>query len=286
MAIDYLIGFPENVKITLGPTWSGNGNLNPSDILLLTRYQINDAGLSESYVYSEGGTNTANQTDNRLQWVPLYDGNQTSNNLYAPISAATGTGVGLWTEVGEAWVPGLRSNYEFLDLFNAVSDFVLNANPAFITALNPYYNPDIFSSLSAAAVGDLNVLDGETAVPDDGSIDFGSVEIDAETTKTLTLENVGDLPLSLESATFSGADAAKFSIAGDSDWNGGDPVELLGLGTTGLKIEVDTSEAGMFEAVLTITSDDADEGTYEIDLTIEVSPASLGTPSLLLMGVG
>jgi len=146
--------------------------------------------------------------------------------------------------------------------------------------------PKLDIDYTAADPGDLNVLDGVTSIADGGSIDFGSVDVDDETTKTLTIENLGDLPITLDSAAFSGADAAKFSIAGDSEWDGDADEEVAGGADVDLKIEVDTSEAGTFEATLTITSDDADEGTYEIDLTITVEAAGLGRPNLLLLGVG
>jgi len=123
---------------------------------------------------------------------------------------------------------------------------------------------------------EINVLDDATPVADGGSIDLGSVTVDDTLTKTLTIQNTGGLPLTLDSAAFSGVDADKFSIANDSEWDGDADEEVAGGADTSLKIEVDTSEAGTYEATLTITSDDADEGTYEIDLTVTVStPAEI-----------
>lgn len=123
------------------------------------------------------------------------------------------------------------------------------------------------------ACAEINVLDGETPVASGGSIELGTVNVGDSATKTLTIQNTDIGTLTLDSAAFSGAGAAKFSIAGDSAWDGDADEEIAGGADTSLKIEVDTSVAGTFNATLTITSDDADEGTYEIDLTIEVEAA-------------
>lgn len=128
---------------------------------------------------------------------------------------------------------------------------------------------------------EIAVYDGATPIADGGSLDLGSVAKDEALSKTLTIENTGDQTLTLTDAAFSGADAAKFSVAGDSTWDGTTDTPVAGGTDTSFKIEVDTSAAGTFSTTLTIASDDPDEGTYEIGLSVTVASDAVGRHSAL-----
>lgn len=281
--VDRLTGFPTVIKVVLGSDWSSvltpNG-LEPDDVLYLNyagAYRsVSGSGGTFGRSYTEDGTLDPNTDTNRIRLFPHIDTSSSDNagyNYGAVGSIDSLTERFRFSGARNFTTPSVMT-YPFLQVWSSPVSTTISGGASIFTS-NMTFKPGLFTAMSAAAVGDLNVLDGETPVSDGGSINFGNVEINSETTKTLTLENLGEVQLEVSGAVFSGADAGKFSIAGDSEWAGSD-LTMTGGSEIALTIEIDTSEPGPFEATLTISSDDADEGSYEIAFTITVVEEGVG----------
>jgi hypothetical protein len=120
--------------------------------------------------------------------------------------------------------------------------------------------------------GDLNVLEGAESIPDGSAAprDFGSVAVGAASPqKTFTIENLGDLTISITSI----AVPAGYDIDASSDLDGGADTIAGGADKT-LVVNLLTDTAGIFSGDITINSDDTDEGTYNFAITGAVATSA------------
>jgi len=164
------------------------------------------------------------------------------------------------------------------------NDFTLKAGSALIDAgadLSGSFTDDILGNTRPGgsdfdigafeyfAPAEINVLDGETPVADGETtpINFGSVVLDGSgVQKTFTVENLGDLTLTITSVTH----PAGYNIDGTSELLGNEATIAGGESKT-LIINQQTGEAGTFSGDITINSDDSDEAAFNFAVTGEVT---------------
>lgn len=125
--------------------------------------------------------------------------------------------------------------------------------------------------------GDLNVLDGVTSIADGQAtpVDFGSVEVDGTPPqKTFTIENLGDLTISITTITV----PTGYEIDAGSELDGG--ADTIAGGTSkDLVVNLLTASVGTKTGDITINSDDGDEGAYNFAVTGTVLNLNADTDS-------
>lgn len=135
-------------------------------------------------------------------------------------------------------------------------------------AMVNFNNGDYFSFSSSSTLPEINVTPGV--------IDF--VEVNTGSTspaQAVTIQNLGDVSLSLSSISLSGADAARFAISSN---NCGGSLAAGGSCTVNLTFTPTTT--GAKSALLVINSNDSDEGAVNVVLSgTTPDPASGGALS-------
>jgi hypothetical protein len=110
----------------------------------------------------------------------------------------------------------------------------------------PLPSPEI-----AAAVGGSDVVSG-------GTVDFGTAAPGSTVTRTITVRNTGNLPLSLATAATA---PAGFAITQPL------PALIAAGASADLIVAIDTSAAGAHSGALTIPNNDSDESSFTLNLT-------------------
>ncbi len=134
-----------------------------------------------------------------------------------------------------------------------------SAGAKFATLVIPSDDPDEATvSVSLTGVGLVPDID---VSPD--SIGFGGVAVSQNADDTVTIRNLGDADLLLETLSLTGVDTSEFSILApdpsDSTVAPGDSTEAV--------VRFSPSSAGAKFATLVIPSDDSDEATVSVSLT-------------------
>ena len=119
-------------------------------------------------------------------------------------------------------------------------------------------------------VGDSGpALDPADIVVDSTSIDFGSMQLGQNLTRTITITNAGDLDLGINSISISGTGAASFTE--------NNACTTISAGSTcSIELTYTASEEGTQEATLVINSTDGDTPSISVSLSgtaqLELSP--------------
>lgn len=134
-------GFPDAIEVTLGTAWTGQGGLDPTDVIVLYK-------VSGQTYYTEDGSNTAGPS-NRLKLLPqgLVSFNRAQATWYVANSSA-------WGVLGFASVSG--ATYTFLDVWSGTltgSWWNTGYGAGFLSQLTPAYNPEVFSLIREAVLG-------------------------------------------------------------------------------------------------------------------------------------
>ncbi len=127
----------------------------------------------------------------------------------------------------------------------------------------------VFNNLaSAAAVSEMNVTgngidiaagDNSPAVAD--NTDYGNVNTTQALTKTFRIHNSGPGNLMVNNVSFSGAQAADFSLAG-----GTFPMTIASNSSDSIRVTFTPAADGIRSAIMNIANNDYDESTYSIAL--------------------
>ncbi len=118
-----------------------------------------------------------------------------------------------------------------------------------------FNNGDYFTFSSSSTLPEINVTPT--------TIDFGTVNTGSTSpAQAVTIQNQGDVSLSISSIALSGADAARFAISSN---NCGSSVSAGGSCT--VQLTFTPTAAGSRSALLVITSNDSDESTVNVALT-------------------
>jgi len=110
------------------------------------------------------------------------------------------------------------------------------------------------------------------SVPDNGTVNWGVVNVGSSSTKTFTIRNSGTNPLLGLSITKSGTHAARYSVSGLSTGS------LNPGSSTTFDVTFSPTQSGGATALIRILSNDANESPYEINLT--GTGAGGGTPEI------
>jgi len=155
-----LVNYPDQIEVTLGRAWTGKNGLSANDVIVLEKVDGENA-------WSESGGSTVNTTTNRLKlgafhyedagWVDVDESVSVYNDDfgYAEIcyiedsDSSPGGAYDSELEFKQLW---LRT-----DVNSPMEDFEDLELAGFLDW--PYsYNNEIFSSMDAAACGEVNLI--------------------------------------------------------------------------------------------------------------------------------
>ncbi len=105
----------------------------------------------------------------------------------------------------------------------------------------------------------VTIIDGDTTPDSADDTDFGSVFADAgNLVRTFTIQNMGNVVLTLGTVTVTGAEAADFTVTSAPT----SPVAANG-GSTTFQVTFDPMAPGLRSATLSFTTDDSAVGTFD-----------------------
>lgn len=141
-----------------------------------------------------------------------------------------------------------------------------------------FFNPDTYNSAPEIAVKGNNVAvaDGSMIPATTNNTHFGNVYTGATATKTFVVKNTGAGNLAVSGVTFSGTDAAEFTLVGAPTF----PVSIAANDSLVLTTRFAPMAAGTLNAVMTITNTDVTEGFYDFAL----SGVSVDSPEISVSG--
>ncbi|MCB0188444.1 MAG: choice-of-anchor D domain-containing protein, partial [Caldilineaceae bacterium] len=207
----------------------------------------NNAATTLSANY-DGGTN------NRLArvWKVAETGTVGPVKLILPRSVAPGTGLrSLLVHAGDPTFGTVDRAY------------ALTVSGGNYEVMVDFNDGDYFTFASTTAAPEIDVAPG--------SIDFGTVETGSTSpAQAVTIQNLGDVSLSISAISLSGADAGQFAISSNDC---GASVSA-GASCT-VQLTFSPTASGSRSALLVISSDDSDEGTINVAL-IGATPGSSG----------
>ena len=107
----------------------------------------------------------------------------------------------------------------------------------------------------------VSIIDGDaTPIPTDWT-DFGSMETSTGTiTKTYTIQNTGNILLTIGAITISGVNASDFTLATSPS------ASIVAGGSTTFSVRFDPNSLGLKTAAISIVNDDANENPYNFSI--------------------
>lgn len=120
---------------------------------------------------------------------------------------------------------------------------------------------DISITAGVSAAQDINVKYNTTSILSGGTTPIFGSAVGTPIPLNFTVENTGLATLNVSAISFTGANAADFSVTSPST-----PFSVNGTSNTPLVLSFNPSAAGTRVADMIITSDDSDEGSYVIQL--------------------
>ena len=117
--------------------------------------------------------------------------------------------------------------------------------------------------------GEIEILDGNTSLTDGNTtpLDLGSVDIGGNLTRTFTLNNTSNTPLTLSNLTL----PEGFSLQGDF------PTTIAPNTTGSFTINVNTTTAANREGTISFNTSDADENPFNFTIRAAVNQSSMPT---------
>lgn len=248
-----------NAKITYffpvgdNPNSNAGSEYTPLEITL-------HSGILNSSAFIEVATENAKHTtnDSPVDYLLRYWvlNSQNTVNLRYSVNAyytnadiygtETNSVAGQWN--GVQWLEHIHIGSNILKL-EGLTDFPLINE---ITAGNPLKGREI----NVRGNG-LNISSGDTTPDNYDNTFFGTTLVDGGTIdKTFVIENVGNLPLSINSVTITGANASDFSIVTNPAKN------ILEQTSSNLIIRFNPSAIGLRNAILNIQNNDTNENPY------------------------
>ena len=158
------------------------------------------------------------------------------------------------TDASASASTGTLTNFS---LAGAASNWISPGAVSSGSSCTVYLSPEI--NLLGNAV---NIIDGDITPSGTDNTDFGAVCINTVVIRTFSIQNLGTAPLSINSITMSGLDAASFSVGVLTPAS---PIAVSGSATFAVTFTATTS--GVKTATLDISNSDCDEGVYNIAVT-------------------
>lgn len=127
-----------------------------------------------------------------------------------------------------------------------------------LTLMNPVIGDTNGVNILSSSVNGSVLLQAPDININVSSIDFDRTPLGLSATRTLTINNTGNLPLNITAISFN---STYFEVVGTSAFtiNGGENYSLT--------IKFNSVSRGQFNKIITITSNDPDEGIWNIDLS-------------------
>ncbi len=113
--------------------------------------------------------------------------------------------------------------------------------------------------INITGTGNNDILNGDTSPSTTDGSDFGAVILSESGTSTFTIQNLGDLDLTVNDIVISGPSATDFSVDITS-------ALIPGTGTADFVVTFSPSALGIRGATIQITNDDSNESTYSFDI--------------------
>ncbi len=105
----------------------------------------------------------------------------------------------------------------------------------------------------------INIIDGDLTAGTANGTDFGTVNLNANTTKIFALQNQGTGPLTVSGINITGANQGDFSITSPTTF----PMVVAPNSTINFTAKFAPTAPGIRNAVIIVGSDDADEAAYD-----------------------
>lgn len=195
----------------------------------------------------------------------------TQSNLAFSIYSGNGTTVLTTVNATAAGLAETLSNYNL----SAAGTYYVRVSGSANAAQMYRLSGTISGATTPAA--EIAVLDGQTNIADNtGSVSLGTVNVGATSTKTFTIQNLGNANLTLGSVSL----PAGFVLTQAPLTS----TVAAGASTTFI-VSLDTTVAGTFSGALTFTNNDADENPFNFSLAGTVTtPAPLAPEITVLDG--
>ncbi len=235
---------------------------------------VENPALTPNYTYPSGGIggSAAGRLDETMDYIEVFTGGQMGASTFW----MKGTGAAPWQ--------GTFNVRESVDgsTWSNMMTFTTNMPTAALTqytvtpaATSRYirwefttkasgYNAsidDINITAGVAAVQDINVKHNTTSVLSGGTTPIFGAPVGTPTALNFTVENTGLATLGVTSVSFTGADAADFSVTSPVG-----PFSVNATSNQALVVSFNASAPGTRVADMIIANDDADEGSYVIHL--------------------
>lgn len=119
-----------------------------------------------------------------------------------------------------------------------------------------------------------DITDGDPTPGLVNHTDFGTVNVGSTVTRTFTIQNTGAGSLTLSGISFTGTNAAEFTLTGVPSF----PMTIAAGDSQQLSVQFAPLAAGIRTSTINIANNDANEGTYDFALQgVAMSPTAIGT---------
>ena len=234
-------------------------------------------GTAPNYVYASGGvaSSAAGRLDETMDYIEVFVGGQMGATTYALKGNNTG---GAWLGTFKVRESVDGSTWNDLATYTGGTALVSGSFATYTvtptstsryirweftskTSGNNVAIDDINITAGVAVTSDINVKYGTTSVLSGGATPIFGAPVGTPTPINFSVENTGLATLNVSAISFTGLDAADFTVTTPST-----PFSVNGTSNTPLVVSFNPSAPGTRLADMVITSDDADEGSYVIQL--------------------
>jgi hypothetical protein len=127
-----------------------------------------------------------------------------------------------------------------------------------------FFNPDSYNAAPEVVVRGNSVVitDGDNTPSSADNTQFGNVNTGANANKTFVIQNLGQGPLNVTGITFTGANAAEYSLVTPPTF----PLTLTSAGAQTVTVRFAPLAGGTRTAMINIANNDADEALYNFAL--------------------
>jgi hypothetical protein len=187
--------------------------------------------------------------------------------------AVTGTGFSISQPFGQTSLPvgesttfAIQLNADTIGAANATVSFTNNA---------PGQSPFSFTvsgTVTAPPTPEIELLDGATNIPLNGTVQMGTTVVGTAVVKTFTIRNIGSQALTVETPVL----PAGYTLLTT-------PTSTIAAGASStFQVQLDATSAGTFAGQVSLGNNDGDENPFTFTLTGVVEEEPAGNPRIFL----
>ncbi len=257
--------YPEEVAVgeTLGPiaidTITTVNETGRQGLAIVQAVTVTGTATSFNTFITENGADVPNNTALTVTPTPVP---QTSGSFDVPASGVADAVVFEESQIGNA---ALTIEDLVLELTNLRADGSVAPLPVgqFTSDCNVVEGQNNVLANIAIVEGDPVVVDDPQEIDVTPTvIDYGRLQLGQTATRSVTVDNLGDLPLGISNVAIEGAGASSFTQSNNC-------TTVAGGSSCSVDVTYTASEAGLKSATLRISSDDADEPVTDVTLSGE-----------------